>query len=69
MRKKLEDEIQRMIDDKRDFPVYSTDGRLEWWDLSEIVRLILCHLNLEPHTECKYPNKVLRSTTKKEEKK
>jgi len=69
MKESLRDEIRDMVKQEMRYLVYTNPERCEWWDLTEIVRLILCHLHLEPHTECKYPTNTLRSTIIEESKK
>ena len=65
MKESLKKEIEKMINRKvMRFDVYESPytGRYEAYDLHEIIDLILQHLEMKPHTECKYPRVVLKST-------
>ena len=68
MRLKLKKEIKELIRREthglREFEVYRSGGvcgYYEQYEYAEIIKLILEHLGLEPHTECKYPRNVLKT--------
>ena len=71
MRKKLEQEIEKMIEARTEVLVV-TEGEytrhVDPFSHTEILWLILSHLELEPNIRCRHPETVLKSTATKKNK-